>query len=51
MRTKDKIQVWDFPSLAEPSDSVVLVYFEELEDTVHVYRDGTVVLLGQGVRT
>ena len=41
---KDKIQMRDFSSLAEPSDSVVLVYFEELEGTVHVYRDGTVVL-------
>jgi len=42
--TRDKIQVRDFTSLAEPSDSVVLVYFEELKGTVHVYRDGTVVL-------
>jgi len=41
---KDKIQVRDFTSLTEPSDSIVLVYFEELEGTVHVYRDGTVVL-------
>jgi len=41
---KDRIQVRDFTSLAEPSDSVVLVYFEEMEGSVHVYRDGTVVL-------
>lgn len=41
---KDKIQVRNFTSLAEPSDSVVLVYFEEMGGTIHVYRDGTVVL-------
>lgn len=41
---KDKIRVRDFTSLAEPSDSVVLVYFEEMGGAVHVYRDGTVVL-------
>lgn len=41
---KERVQVRDFTSLAEPSDSVVLVYFEEMEGTVHVYRDGTVVL-------
>ena len=39
-----RIQVRDFTSLAEPSDSVVLVRFEEMESSIHVYRDGTVVL-------
>jgi len=38
------IQVRDFTTLAEPSDTVVGVYFEELAGSVHVYRDGTVVL-------
>jgi hypothetical protein len=41
---RHKIRVRDFTSLAEPADSVVLVYFEELKGTIHVYRDGTVVL-------
>jgi hypothetical protein len=41
---KNKIRVRDFTSAAEPSDSVVLVRFEELRGTIHVYRDGTVVL-------
>lgn len=39
-----KIQVRDFTTLAEPSDSVVLVRFEDMDGSVHVYRDGTVVL-------
>jgi len=39
-----KIRVRDFTSAAEPSDSVVLVRFEEFGGTIHVYRDGTVVL-------
>lgn len=42
--TETKIRVRDFTSLDEPSDSVVLVHFEEMGGTVHVYRDGTVVL-------
>jgi len=40
----DKIRVRDFTSMAETSDSVVLVQFEEVGGTIHVYRDGTVVL-------
>lgn len=42
--TENKIRVRDFTSGAEPSDSVVLVRFEELGGTIHIYRDGTVVL-------
>ena len=38
------IQVLDFTALPEPSDTVVLVRFEHLNGTVHIYRDGTVVL-------
>lgn len=38
------VKVCDFTSLAEPSESVVLVYFKESDGIVHVYRDGTVVL-------
>jgi hypothetical protein len=38
------VKVCDFTSLAETSESVVLVYFEESDGIVHVYRDGTVVL-------
>ncbi len=38
------IQVRDFTMLAKPSDSVVLVRFEDMASSVHVYRDGTVVL-------
>jgi len=38
------VTVRDFTALAEPSESVVLVYFEEADGIVHVYRDGTVVL-------
>jgi hypothetical protein len=38
------VKVRDFTTLAEPSESVVLVYFEEADGVVHVYRDGTVVL-------
>ena len=41
---ENKIRVRDFTSLAEPSNSVVLVHFEEMRGTIHVYRDGTVVL-------
>lgn len=41
---RDKIRVRDFTSVAEPSDSVVLVQFEEMRGTIRVYRDGTVVL-------
>ena len=41
---ENRIRVRDFTSLAEPSDSVVLVHFEEIGGTIHVYRDGTVVL-------
>ena len=41
---ENTIRVRDFTSLAEPSDSVVLVHFEEIGGTIHVYRDGTVVL-------
>lgn len=41
---KSKIQVRDFTTLAKPSESVVIVYFEEVGGIVHVYRDGTVVL-------
>ena len=39
-----KVRVRDFTTGEEPSDSVVLVQFEELGGTIHVYRDGTVVL-------
>lgn len=38
------VKVRDFTTLTEPSESVVLVYFEESDGIVHVYRDGTVVL-------
>lgn len=38
------VKVRDFTTLAEASESVVLVYFEESDGIVHVYRDGTVVL-------
>jgi len=38
------VKVRDFTTLSEPSESVVLVYFEETGGIVHVYRDGTVVL-------
>jgi hypothetical protein len=41
---ENRIRVRDFTSLVEPSDSVVLVHFEEIGGTIHVYRDGTVVL-------
>jgi hypothetical protein len=41
---KDRIVVRDFTALAEPSDSVVWIYFADVEGSVHVYRDGTVVL-------
>jgi hypothetical protein len=41
---ENRIRVRDFTSLAEASDSVVLVHFEEMGGTIHVYRDGTVVL-------
>ena len=41
---ENRIRVRDFTSLAEPSNSVVLVHFEEMRGTIHVYRDGTVVL-------
>ncbi len=41
---ENRIWVRDFTSLTEPSDSVVLVHFEEVGGTIHVYRDGTVVL-------
>ncbi len=40
----NKVRVRDFTTGKEPSDSVVLVQFEELGGTIHVYRDGTVVL-------
>jgi hypothetical protein len=39
-----KIQVKDFTISDEEAESAVLVYFEDLQGTVHVYRDGTVVL-------
>ena len=42
--TMSPVKVRDFTVLAEPSESVVLVYFEESDGIVHVYRDGTVVL-------
>jgi hypothetical protein len=38
------VRVCDFTTLAESSESVVLVYFEETGGIVHVYRDGTVIL-------
>lgn len=41
---REKIRVRDFTSMAETSDSVVLVQFEEEGGSIHVYRDGTVVL-------
>jgi len=41
---ENRIRVRDFTSLTEPSDSVVLVHFEEVGGIIHVYRDGTVVL-------
>jgi hypothetical protein len=41
---ENRIRVRDFTSLTEPSDSVVLVHFEEIGGIIHVYRDGTVVL-------
>ena len=41
---ESKVRVRDFTTGEEPSDSVVLVQFEELGGTIHVYRDGTVVL-------
>lgn len=41
---ENKVRVRDFTTGEEPSDSVVLVQFEELGGTIHVYRDGTVVL-------
>lgn len=41
---ESSVKVRDFTALAEASESVVLVYFEESDGIVHVYRDGTVVL-------
>lgn len=38
------VKVHDFTTLPEPSESVALIYFEEADGVVHVYRDGTVVL-------
>lgn len=38
------VKVRDFTTLADASESVVLVYFEASDGIVHVYRDGTVVL-------
>ncbi len=39
-----KIHVKDFTASEEVTESVVLVYFEDLPGTIHIYRDGTVVL-------
>lgn len=39
-----KVQVRDLSRGEGASESVALVYFEELQGVIHVYRDGTVVL-------
>ena len=39
-----KVKVLDLTSAEENGDSVAMVYFEKLNGTVHIYRDGTVVL-------
>ena len=39
-----KVKVLDLTSAEENGQSVAMVYFEEMNGTVHIYRDGTVVL-------
>jgi hypothetical protein len=39
-----KIKVVDLTSNVEEGESAAMVYFEELNGIVHIYRDGTVVL-------
>jgi hypothetical protein len=38
------VKVLDLTRVAEPGESVAIIFFEQLEGTVHVYRDGTVML-------
>ena len=38
------IKVVDLMAAEEDGDSVAIIYFEALDGTVHIYRDGTVVL-------
>ncbi|MFN8441732.1 MAG: hypothetical protein U0175_13215 [Caldilineaceae bacterium] len=38
------IQVLDLTSNEASSESVAIVFFKQLEGTVHIYRDGTVML-------
>lgn len=39
-----RVKVTDLSKVDEAGESVALVYFEDLQGTVHIYRDGTVVL-------
>jgi len=39
-----KVKVTDLSEMDEAGESVALVYFEDLQGIVHIYRDGTVVL-------
>jgi len=43
-RQISKVQVKDFTASEEVTESAALIYFEELQGLIHVYRDGTVVL-------
>lgn len=38
------IKVLDLTTMAEPGESVAIIFFEQLAGTVHIYRDGTVIL-------
>lgn len=38
------VRVLDLTTLGENGESAAVIYFENLEGSIHVYRDGTVVL-------
>lgn len=41
---QDDIQVLDLTTAEQETDSVAIVYFKQLAGTIHIYRDGTVML-------
>ena len=45
------VKLIDFTTLGKAQDSIAIIYFEKLDGTIHVYRDGTVVLSSAGRTT
>lgn len=41
---QDEVKVLDLTAMETPTESVAIIYFKALAGTIHIYRDGTVML-------